>query len=50
MLEAKLNLNYPTSVATEPAVEEKKEETTMPGFMNTSVNLGSVETPSTTLN
>ena len=54
MLEAKLNLNYPTSIVSEPATEaapEVKEETSMPGFMNTSsVNLGSVETPSTTLN
>ncbi|MEE2672134.1 MAG: polyhydroxyalkanoate synthesis regulator DNA-binding domain-containing protein [Bdellovibrionota bacterium] len=54
MLEAKLNLNYPTSIASEPATEaapEVKEETSMPGFMNSSsVNLGSVETPSTTLN
>ena len=50
MLEAQLNLNYPTSVAAEPMVEEKKEETSMPGFMNNNMNLGTVETPSTTLN
>lgn len=48
MLEAQLNLNYPTSIV-EPAVEEKKEETTMPGFMN-NVNLNNVEPSSTTLN
>lgn len=50
-LEAKLNLDYPTSIAT-PAVEttEVKEESVTPSFMNTSnINLNSVET-TTTLN
>lgn len=48
-LEAQLNLNYPTSIVEK--VEEVKEETTMPGFMNTNtVNLNSMETNTTTLN
>ncbi|MBD66125.1 MAG: hypothetical protein CME62_13015 [Halobacteriovoraceae bacterium] len=54
MLEAQLNLNYPTSVANNeanaPMTEEKKEETNMPGFMNNNVNLNNVEPSSTTLN
>ena len=54
MLEAQLNLNYPTSVANNeanaPMTEEKKEETHMPGFMNNNVNLNNVEPSSTTLN
>jgi polyhydroxyalkanoate synthesis repressor PhaR len=50
MLEAKLNLDFPTSIATtEETTETKEETTTMPGFMN-NMSLGSVETNSTTLN
>lgn len=49
-LEAQLNLNYPTSIVEKPAEEPKKEEeSSMPGFMNKNVNLGSVEA-GTTLN
>lgn len=47
-LEAQLNLNYPTSIV-EPveSVEEKKEEAPISAFINSSVNLNSVETPAT---
>ena len=49
-LEAQLNLNFPTSIATPVETkEEVKEETTMPGFMN-NVNLNNIEPNTTTLN
>ncbi|MAX66186.1 MAG: polyhydroxyalkanoate synthesis regulator DNA-binding domain-containing protein [Bacteriovoracaceae bacterium] len=51
-LEAQLNLNFPTSIAEDnEAAAEKKEESSMPAFMNNnSVNLNSMETNTTTLN
>lgn len=55
-LESQLNLNFPTSIVTEEATltTEVKEEatatTSMPGFMNNSVNLNTLESTTTTLN
>ena len=50
MLEGKLNLNYPTSIATTETTEVKEEAaTTIPSFMN-NMNLGTVESNTTTLN
>ena len=51
-LEAKLNLNYPTSIVENPKTVEVKEETpnTMAGFMNTNSTMSGVEANSTTLN
>lgn len=52
-LEAKLNLNYPTSIVENPkTTPEVKEETpnTMAGFMNTNSTMSGVEANSTTLN
>jgi polyhydroxyalkanoate synthesis repressor PhaR len=52
-LEAQLNLNFPTSIVAEEtttATEVKEETTTMPGFMNNSVNLNTLESSTTTLN
>ena len=48
-LEAKLNLNYPTSIVERPAAVEVKEEAPISAFLNNNVNLNTIET-STTLN
>lgn len=48
-LEAKLNLNYPTSIVEQPETKETEEAPALSAFMNNSVNLNTVET-STTLN
>src|SRR5690606_1101329 len=48
-LEAKLNLNFPTSVAVNAPAKEEVKEAAMPSFMN-NVNLNNIEPNTTTLN